>query len=144
MVAVNNMRYVKKGFTLMELMIVIMIIGLLGGVVGPALMKRLETAKKGTAKATMRSLKDAVSMYQMNVGHLPPSLKDLIKKPKDERDSKKWEGPYIEKDELPEDPWGNPFVYKITQGAKHPYELYSKGPNADEAAKEEWISVWDE
>jgi general secretion pathway protein G len=133
-----------KGFTLMELMIVIMIIGLLGAVVGPAAMKYLERARKGTAKTTMRSFKDAINMYQMNLGHLPPALKDLIKRPTDERDKKKWEGPYIEKDEVPEDPWNNSFVYKITPGAKHPYDLYSRGPNGAEAPKEEWISVWDE
>ena len=92
----------------------------------------------------MRAFKDAINMYQMNLGHLPPALKDLIKKPTDERDKKKWDGPYIEKEEIPEDPWGESFVYKLTPGTKHPYELHSRGPNKTEAPKEEWISVWDE
>jgi general secretion pathway protein G len=141
---ITQKRYVRSGFSLMELMVVILILGLLGAVVGPAVMKQYESAQKRTAKATIRAFKDAISTYQMHLGHLPPALKDLIKKPSEERDKKKWEGPYIEKEEVPEDPWGERFVYKVTPGAQRAYELYSRGPNKEAAAKEEWISVWDE
>jgi len=137
-------RCARAGFSLMELMVVILIMGLLGAVVAPAVMKQFSNAQKRTTKATMRSFKDAIGMYQMHMGRLPGSLKELIKKPTDDRDKKKWEGPYIEKEEIPEDSWGGSFVYKVTPGAKHPYELYSRGPNQDAASKEEWINVWDE
>lgn len=136
--------YARAGFSLMEIMIAVMILGLVAAMVGPKAMQYFENSKKRTAKATMRSFKDAIAMYQMNVGQVPQVLKDLIKRPRDERASKKWEGPYIDKEEMPEDSWGNSFVYKLTPGAKHPYELYSRGPNGAEASKEEWISVWDE
>jgi len=141
---VTQSRYARAGFSLMEIMIAVMILGLVAAMVGPAAMNAYKNAQKRTAKATMRSFKDAIGMYQMHVGQLPQTLKDLIKKPRDERASKKWEGPYIEKEELPEDPWNSPFVYKLTPGAGHPYELYSRGPNGADAPKEEWISVWDE
>jgi len=133
----------RAGFTLMEILIAVMIIGLVGAMVGPYAVNAYKDAQKRTAKSSMRSLKDAISMYQMHLGHLPQSLKDLIKEPKDERDKKKWQK-YIEKDEVPEDPWNNSFVYKLTPGGKHPYDLYSRGSNGSDAPKEEWISVWDE
>lgn len=134
----------RAGFTLMELMIAMTVLGLLMAVVAPSLNNVLKKGKVRTAKATLRGFKDGISSYQMDVGQLPQSLKELIQKPREERAAKKWEGPYIDKEELPEDPWGESFVYKITPGAKHAYELHSRGPNGAEASKEEWISVWDE
>ncbi len=143
MTEVQN-RCVRTGFTLMEILIAVMIIGLVGAMVGPAAMNAYKNAQKRTAKSTMRSFKDAITLYQSHLGQLPQTLKDLIKKPRDERAAKKWEGPYIEKEEIPEDPWSNPFVYKLTPGAKHPYELYSRGPGGADAPKEEWINIWEE
>ena len=134
----------REGFSLMEILIAVMILGLVAALVGPAAFNAYKNAQKNTAKTTLRSFKDAINMYQTHVGQLPQTLKDLIKKPRDERSAKRWEGPYINKEEVPEDPWGNDFKYKITAGAKHPYDLYSRGPNGESAPKEEWISVWDE
>lgn len=135
----------RAGFSLMEIMIAITILGLIMAMVGPALQNTLKKAKKRTATSTMRGFKDAISSYQMDVGQLPQSLKDLIVQPRDEKAKKKWEGKYIDKEEIPEDPWGENFIYKVgASGGKHPYELYSRGPSGAEAPKEEWISVWDE
>lgn len=137
-------RIARAGFSLMEIMIAVTILGLVMAMVSPALQNTLKKGKIRTTKSTMRSFKDAISTYQMEVGKLPQTLKDLIKKPREEGAAKKWEGPYIEKEDIPEDPWGENFVYKLTPGAKHPYEMYSRGPNGADAPKEEWISVWDE
>lgn len=141
---------IRAGFTLMELMIAITILGLLMAMVGPAIYNQLAKAKKRTAKSTMMSIKSAISEYKMDTGQFPQTLKDLIKKPAGDR-VKKWEGPYLEKaggeryEEIPEDPWGMSFTYKVTAtGGKHPYELYSRGSDDESAPKEEWISVWDE
>ena len=141
-IALKNTR---SGFTLMELMIVIMIIGLLGGILAPAVNNALKKAKKGACKTLLLKLKHGISLYQGQVGQLPQTLKDLIKKPSGDR-AKKWDGPYgVEEgtDTVPEDPWNNKFHYKVTQGAKHPYELLSYGPNSKGSPKDEWISVWD-
>ncbi|HLC06572.1 MAG TPA: type II secretion system protein GspG [Candidatus Babeliales bacterium] len=142
-IALKNTR---SGFTLMELMIVIMIIGLLGGVLAPAVNNALKKAKKGTCKTMLLNLKIGISRYQGEVGQMPATLKDLIKKPSGER-VKKWDGPYYGEegiDAVPEDPWSNKFHYKITPPpAKHPYELLSYGPNGKGSPKDEWISVWD-
>jgi general secretion pathway protein G len=84
-------------------------------------------------------------MYKTNINSFPPRLKDLIDKPKDERAAKKWQGPYIDKEEVPEDPCNNKYHYKINaEGAKRPYELLSYGPNGKGSPKTEWISVWEE
>ena len=139
----------RSGFTLMELLIVIMIIGILGGVLAPAVNNALKKAKKGTAKTAIMNIKSGISLYQGALGRYPAKLKDLVVRPKtgDEKVTKKWDGPYgFEEgtEDVPEDPWGEKFVYKINQpGSKHPYELHSYGPNGKGSPKEEWISVWD-
>jgi len=137
--------YARAGFTLMEILIAVMILGLLSALVGPAVMNIYKGQQKKAAKGSIDGFKKGISMYQMHVGALPTTLKDLIKKPKEERAAKKWEGPYVGEDltEIPEDPWGEKFAYKLTPGGKHPYELYSYGPNGKGSPKEEQISVWD-
>jgi len=139
--------HMRAGFSLMEIMIAVMILGLVAGLVGPKVFQMLENAKKTSAKSEMKAFKSAITLYKSNTGVFPGKLVDLIKKPKDERVSKKWQGPYIEKEveETPEDPWGNKYSYKVSaEGAKKPYELLSYGPNGKGSPKEEWINVWDE
>lgn len=139
----------RAGFTMIELMIVIVIIGLLAGVLAPAVNNALKKARKGTAKTMIMTIKNGILSYQAELARYPSKLKDLVERPKsgDERVTKKWEGPYGYEEgtkDIPEDPWGNKFVYKVAQpGSKRPYELYSYGPNGKGAPKEEWISVWD-
>lgn len=141
----------RAGFTLMELMIVIMILGGLMTLLLPAINTALKKAKKGTAKTTMMTIKNGIMQYQAELGKYPAKLKDLLVRPKtgDERVTKKWDGPYgfgEGTEDAPEDPWGEKFVYKLAQpgsGSKHPYELYSHGPNGKGAPKDERIDVWD-
>lgn len=139
----NVRRSLKEGMSLIEIMIVILIIGLITGVVGPALMGRYRKAQKTTAKSTIRSLKTAITNYQLDIGQYPSRLRDLVKKPTDEAVAKKWDEKFLEADEVPRDPWGNNFVYKVTGKADKPYELYSYGPSGKGAPKSEHISVWD-
>ena len=141
----------RAGFTLIELMLTIMILGGLMALLLPAINGALKKAKKGTAKTTMMTIKNGIMQYQAELGKYPAKLKDLIQRPKsgDEKITKKWDGPYGFGEgttEIPEDPWGENFVYKLAQpgsGSKHPYELYSYGPNGKGAPKEERIDVWD-
>ena len=138
-------RIARAGFSLMEIMIAVTILGLVMAMVAPALQNTLKKGKIRTAKSSLKGFQHGIEEYQMEVGQLPQTLKDLIKMPRDEKAKKKWEGPYLKKtDEIQEDPWSENFVYKLTPGSKHPYELYSRGPNRADAPKEEWISVWDE
>jgi len=142
----RDRRYVRAGFTLMEILIAVAIIGLLGAVMGPALNNIYKNQQKKACKATLRAFKDGIASYQRDVLQMPTTLKDLIKKPKEERAAKKWEGPYVGEDltEVPEDPWGEKIMYKLTPGGgKHPYELYSYGPKGKGSPKDEWINVWE-
>lgn len=138
-------RYARAGFSLMEIMIAVMILGIVAGLVGPRVFQALENAKKTTARTELKVFKDAITMYKSNTGSFPQKLADLTQRPKDERISKKWQGPYLEKEKIGEDPWGNKHSYKVNpEGSKRPYELFSYGPNGKGSPKEEWISVWDE
>ena len=137
--------YARAGFTLMEILIAVMIIGLLGALVGPALNNVWKNQQKRGAETSLLGMKKGIQIYKDRILKLPESLKDLIKKPRDEQAAKRWEGPYVGEEgieEVPKDPWGEDFKYKLTPGAKHPYELYSYGPNGKGSPAEEWIIVW--
>lgn len=134
-------RYVRAGFSLMEIMIAVMILGLIMAMVGPAMNNAYKKSQKRTAKVTLNSFKIGIGEYQRETHQLPTKLKDLVKKPNGVKD---WDGAYVEKEEIPQDPWGQDFKYKLTPNTKHPYELYSWGPNGQGSPKDEWISVWEE
>lgn len=142
-------RHSRSGFTLMELMIVIMILGGLMAMLLPGINNALKKAKKGNAKTMIMQLKNGIVRFQGELNKYPAKLKDLTTRPKsgDERVTKKWDGPYYGDEEgadIPEDPWSEKFVYKVNQpGAKHPYELHSYGPDGKGSPKDQWIDVWD-
>jgi general secretion pathway protein G len=136
---INNTR---AGFTLIEILIAVAIVGLLITVGGPLVFKYLEKGKKSTAKMTVKALQQAVDSYSMEVGGYPESLRDLIKRPMDEEQARTWDGPYYDKKEISKDPWGNAYQYEKTPEAEHPYELFSYGPKGRSATAER-INVWD-
>jgi|SRR5271156_533693 len=134
----------REGFTLIEIMIAIAIVAILAVVVAPNLFKFLTTARKSTAQSTVQSMKNAITFYNAHTGQWPTRLKDLVVKPTDEKIRKKWQGPYLEVEEIPDDPWGNSYQYKINPaGSTHPYELFSYGPDGKDTPKEDWISAWE-
>ncbi len=141
---ITQKRCARAGFSLMEIMIAVTILGLIMAMVGPALQNTLRKGRISTAKNSLKVLRNGIEEYQMEVKSLPQRLKDLIEQPRDEKAKKNWGGPYLKNANVPEDPWDQDFVYKLTPGAKHPFELFSRGPSGADAPKEEWISVWDE
>ncbi len=117
---INN----KKGFTLVELLVVMVIIGLLAALVGPRLFPKLGKGKQAAAKAQIELLGQALDQYRLDVGFYPSTeqgLNALITNPGVE----KWEGPYLKKG-LPVDPWGKHYVYQ-QPGSHGEYDLYSYG-----------------
>ena len=131
-----------NGFTLIEILIAVAIVGLMLAVVGPALYRRLAGASVSAAENQLRQLKTSIGTYYIDLNRYPEKLSDLVRKPKDPKLAKKWRHSYLESDEVPEDPWGNPYQYKKTPGGKHQYELYSWGKEGRDTPKEQWISVW--
>jgi len=115
----------QAGFTLLELLVVIVIIGLLAAYVGPKYFAQLGKSKATIAKAQIEAFEKALDTYRLDVGHYPNAdegLAALINKPSS---NTKWAGPYLKK-EIPLDPWGNPYVFKIP-GSKGEYDIISYG-----------------
>lgn len=113
----------QQGFTLLELLVVLMIIALLAGFVGPRLFSQVDQAKDKTALSQMKSLSDALSQYRLDVGQYPSEtqgLKSLTTRPNGVTN---WRGPYLSK-AVPMDPWGNPYQWhNPTRGKNAVYEV---------------------
>jgi general secretion pathway protein G len=118
-----------RGFTLLEMLVVLVIIGLLVGLVGPRLFSRVDTSKAQAAEAQVKMLKGAVETFRLDTGRFPTAeegLAVLATPPADEKIRAHWKGPYLDAD-IPLDPWGNPYIYSIPGAGSHPYALYSLG-----------------
>jgi general secretion pathway protein G len=113
------------GFTLLELLVVMVIIGLLAGYVGPKYFGQIGKSEIKVARAQLDALEKALDQYRLDTGHYPASesgLAALMQKPPNEA---KWDGPYLKKI-VPLDPWGRPYVYKLP-GEHGDYDLVSYG-----------------
>lgn len=141
----THVNHAKAGFTLFEIMIAIAIIGGILAILLPQIRNYLARAKTGTAKTELRVLQQGITLYREDIGRYPTRLRDLIKRPADPAIRAKWQegGYWGGKKEESEDPWSNRYQYKLTQGGRHPYELYSFGPKGRGAPREEHINVWD-
>jgi general secretion pathway protein G len=113
----------QQGFTLVEIMIVVVILGLLVGLVGPRVFERFKKAERNTAKAQIEMLCTAVDTFRLDMRRYPKEIEELMKKPSDD---KNWEGPYLKKD-LPTDPWDHPYVYKCPGDENRDYDIISYG-----------------
>lgn len=117
------------GFTLLEMIVVLVIIGLIMGIVGPRLFGQADKAKVQTAETQVRMIKGALETMRLDIGRFPSEqegLTLLVDKPADPRLATRWSGPYLD-DGVPADPWGNPYQYAPKASGKQPITLYSTG-----------------
>jgi len=132
----------RSGFSLIEIMIVLAIIGMILAVAVPGFMTARKKGKITTTRATLKSIEVSLQEFHDDTGTYPVTLRDLVEKPFDEKIAKRWQGPYLKK-EISTDSFGNDIQYQVTKGQRHPYELYSYGPNGEGAPRDEWIDVWE-
>lgn len=128
----QRMPRVQRGFTLLEMIVVLVIIGLIMGLVGPRLFGQADKAKVQTTGTQIKMLGGALQTLRMDMGRLPTAeegLDILVNAPADERAAKSWSGPYIE-DAVPTDPWGNAYHYVPGAAGGKPFALYSLGADA--------------
>ena len=120
----------ERGFTLIELMVVIVILGILAGLIIPRIMGRPGEAKQAKARLQIESLETALKLYKLDNGTYPTTeqgLQALVEPPSVGTPAKNWrQGGYLEKGKVPKDPWGNDFIY-VSPGAHGDYDLSSLG-----------------
>ena len=121
----------SEGFTLLELLVVLVILGLLAAVATPQVMSYLDRGRVQSAGIQIHSLGAALDLYRLDIGRYPSEqegLQSLVEAPVG---AKSWNGPYVKKREMLDDPWGRPYKYRYP-GKHGAYDLFTLG--ADDAA----------
>lgn len=132
----QHKKLTQAGFTLLELLVVLGIIAMLAGLVGPQVMKHMAESKLKAAKVQIEDLAQTLDMYKLDVGSYPTSdqgLEALITSP-DGAD--RWNGPYLRKNKVPLDPWNNEYKYS-SPGEHGKFDLYSMGSDGKEGGEGE-------
>ena len=113
-----------RGFTLIEILVVVVIIAILAAVVVPNVLSRIGDAKAGAATSDIKTLDDAIDQYHLDTGTLPPNLDALISNPGDQ----KWHDPYLKgQTTTPMDQWNHPYIYKVPGDNGREYDISSQG-----------------
>jgi general secretion pathway protein G len=116
----------RAGFTLIELLVVLVILGLLAGLVGPRVVGYLGSARSDTSRTQIEQLSSALELYFLDVGRYPPTeagLDALVKRPSG---VERWNGPYLNKPDVPLDPWGRPYLYRFVADSQR-FQIYTLG-----------------
>lgn len=130
----------QSGFTLLELLVVMVIIGLLVGYVGPKYFSQLGKSEVKAARAQINALRKAVDMYRLDTGHYPTQENGLVALSAAPANEPRWHGPYHEK-ELPIDPWGHVYLYRIP-GEKNDYDVLSYGKDGQPGGTDENADIY--
>ncbi len=135
----------QRGFTLLELLVVLAILGLLIGLVGPAVLRQFGAAKSKIAHQSIERLGGVLDLYRLDVGAYPTTdqgLQALIAAPPGVSN---WNGPYLKGSKVPEDPWGRPFVYRSPSSRPaHDYDLCTLGADGQAGGSGENADICNE
>lgn len=122
----------EAGFTLLEILVVVAILGLLIGLVAPAALRQLSGARNSIAKQSIERISSVLDLYKLDVGSYPSSdqgLAALVQKPSG---ADTWNGPYFKGDGVPLDPWNHPYIYRIpSERVGHDFDLCSLGASGN-------------
>lgn len=142
----RNIRRSRRGFSLLEVLLVVVIIGILAAFVVPNLLKTGETAKIDATKAMIDqsgNIALAINLYHTHTGQYPKELKDLYEKPGDTELAERWKGPYINNPNSLKDAWNRDLIYKAPgEHNTDSYDLSSKGPDGEEGGDDD-IGNWE-
>ena len=120
------------GFTLLELLVVIAILGLLIGLVAPAALRQLGSARSSIARQSIERLGGILDMYKLDVGNYPTTEQGLDALLQQPADVANWSGPYVKGDKVPLDAWNHPYIYRSpSTRPTHEYDLCSAGPSGN-------------
>lgn len=126
----------RGGFTLLEILVVVGIIALLAAFVVPnfiGVQKKQQIELAQAAVGSSGPIASAIDVFQLDMGRYPESLEELTKKPDDEEEAKKWNGPYLKDPTKLKDPWGREYQYKCPGDVQtESYDLWSTGPSGDD------------
>lgn len=136
----NSELRTQQAFTLVELMLVVIIIGVLAAMVVPRLAGRTEQAKIARAKSDLASIGLALDLYELDMGEYPKDLQSLITQPAGGSGESRWNGPYLKKG-LPDDPWGRHYEYKVPPEHGHDYDLSSLGADGQKGTDDD-VTNW--
>lgn len=135
----------ERGFTLIELMVVLVILGILAVVVMPNIVGNPEKARRIKAKMEIQSFEQALKMYYIDNGTYPTTeqgLLALVEKPEVEPLARNWkEGGYLEKGKIPNDPWNTPYVYLSPGVNSTDYDLESYGADGEDGGEEKYADI---
>lgn len=129
----------RKGFSLIELLVVMIILGLLAAFVGPRMFGKVDKAKQQAAQSQIEGFGAALKLFRLDVGRYPTAEEGLEALRTNVGNIPRWNGPYAEKD-IPEDPWNNAYVYKCP-GEHNEYDLISLGADNAEGGEGNDIDI---
>jgi general secretion pathway protein G len=131
----------SKGFTLVEMMAVVVIIGILAAFIAPKFFRQVDSAKITAAKTDIKKIEQAIQLYRMETGKIPERLRDLVRQPEELNG---WNGPYMDKE--PKDPWGNRYEYRFPGTDGREYDIICYGQDGREGGESSGadISNWEE
>ncbi len=129
------MKQAQQGFTLIEILVVVLILSILAGIVGVNVLRHPGEAKVTAAKLQIETFKNALQIYQLEQGHLPTQeqgLEALCHKPRQAPVPEQYPpAGYLDKRSLPKDPWGRPYIYLVPGRSSEPFEILSYGSDGE-------------
>ena len=125
------LRRAEAGFTLVEMLVVITIIGLIMALVGPRVLNYLTESKVKAARIQIQSFASALDLFYLDAGRFPSSAEGLDALVRPTPGVAAWNGPYLRGGSVPNDPWGTPYIYRVP-GGHGPYDLISLGSDRQE------------
>lgn len=139
--SLRGRRHTSVAFTLMEIILVVVIIGIMLTLVAPRITGKTKTAQNTAARRQIESFKASLQSYEMDTGDFPKSLQDLVVKPSDVPDDK-WNGPYLSSNAVPKDPWRHEYHYRSPGEHFKDYDIWSDGKDGQSGTEDD-ITSWE-